>query len=62
MSFVDSVPYLTEQRLYDIIDECEEQQNYSKLIRSLGEVYSNIESLAKSFLQEDESPTKKTGI
>uniref|UniRef100_A0A1Y1KR63 Ubiquitin-protein ligase E3A n=2 Tax=Photinus pyralis TaxID=7054 RepID=A0A1Y1KR63_PHOPY len=53
-----SVSYLTEERLYEIIDECEETQNYSKLIHTLGEVYSNIESLSNSFLQtEVSSPT-----
>lgn len=45
------MPYLTEDLLYEIIDECEEHNCYSRLIRTLGEVYSNIDSLAKSFLQ-----------
>lgn len=55
--------YLTEQILYDIIDECEETKSFSKLIRTLGEVFSNIECLACSFLQTSppDSPiTKKT--
>lgn len=43
--------------MYEIIDFCEEQKNYSHLIRTLGAVYSSIESLAQSFLQvEDSSP------
>ncbi|KAK4883149.1 hypothetical protein RN001_006468 [Aquatica leii] len=45
-----SVSYLTEERLYEIIDDCEEQQNYSNLIRTLGEVFSSIDSLSNSFL------------
>ncbi|KAK9871311.1 hypothetical protein WA026_011579 [Henosepilachna vigintioctopunctata] len=45
--------YLTEQILYDIIDECEASDSYSKLIRTLGEVFSNIECLACSFLQTE---------
>ncbi|KAF5287693.1 hypothetical protein FQA39_LY15793 [Lamprigera yunnana] len=48
-----SISYLTEERLYEIIDECEEQQNYSKLIRTIGEVYSSIDSLSISFVQSE---------
>lgn len=48
---------LTEELLYEIIDECEEHNNYSRLIRTLGEVYSDVDSLSKSFLMsEDSSP------
>lgn len=46
----DSIPYLTEELLYEIIDECEEHNNYSRLIRTLGEVYSDMDSLSRSFL------------
>lgn len=49
----ESVPYLTEELLYEIIDECEEHNCYSRLIRTLGEVYSSIESLSKSFLESN---------
>lgn len=52
-NFLDDIPYLTEDLLYEIIDECEEKDRYSKLIRTLGEVYSSIGSLAKSFPQTD---------
>ncbi|KAF5298616.1 hypothetical protein FQR65_LT09712 [Abscondita terminalis] len=48
-----TVSYLTEERLYEIMDECEEQQNYSRLIRTLGEVFSSIDSLSQSFLQTE---------
>lgn len=48
-----TVPYLTEERLYEIIDNCEEKQCYSPLIRMLGEVYSDMTSLSRSFLQND---------
>lgn len=51
----DSIPYLTEELLYEIIDECEEQNNYSRLIRTLGEVYSDMDSLSRSFLVDDTS-------
>ncbi|KAJ8914588.1 hypothetical protein NQ315_017293 [Exocentrus adspersus] len=45
--------FLTEQSLYDIIDECESNDSYSPLIRTLGEVFSSIENLSKSFLQTE---------
>lgn len=52
----ESVPYLTEDILYEIIDECEEHNCFSRLIRTLGEVYSSIESLSRSFLEDVSSP------
>lgn len=54
--------FLTEQALYDIIDECEANETYSPLIRTLGEIFSSIENLAKSFVQEPFSPTTTPGI
>ncbi|CAG9769498.1 unnamed protein product [Ceutorhynchus assimilis] len=48
--------FLTEQSLYDIIDECETNDCYSPLIRTLGEIFSSIENLAKSFAQEPFTP------
>lgn len=47
----EAIPYLTEDSLYEIISECESSENYSKLIRTLGEVFSSIESLVRSFRQ-----------
>lgn len=56
--FLAPVPtFLTEQALYDIIDECESNDSYSPLIRTLGEIFSSIENLSKSFLQEASTPT-----
>lgn len=53
--------FLTEQSLYDIIDECETNDSYSPLIRTLGEVFSSIENLSRSFVQtEVSSPTEVT--
>lgn len=60
--------YLTEQILYDIIEECEANDSYSKLIKTLGKVFCNIDCLACSFLQtetpdiEEKSFDKDTGI
>lgn len=55
LTFLEVVHYLTEERMYEIIDDCEEQKNYSKLIHTLGEVFSNVESLSRSFLQVETS-------
>ncbi|KAJ8931749.1 hypothetical protein NQ314_015281 [Rhamnusium bicolor] len=53
--------FLTEQLLYDIIDECETNESYSPLIRTLGEIFSSIENLSRSFVQtEVSSPTEVT--
>ncbi|KAK6637179.1 hypothetical protein RUM44_007593 [Polyplax serrata] len=50
-------PFLTEQKLLNIIKTCEVEDSYCQLIRAIGEVYSNPESLAQSFLRtEPESP------
>ncbi|XP_074032271.1 ubiquitin protein ligase E3A isoform X2 [Leptinotarsa decemlineata] len=50
--------FLTEQSLYDIIDLCEANDSYSPLIRTLGEIFSSIENLSKSFAQDLSSPTE----
>lgn len=49
---------MTEQSLYELIDECEANNLYLPLIRTLGEVFSNIESLSRSF-QETCTPTEQ---
>ncbi|KAG5888353.1 hypothetical protein JTB14_020753 [Gonioctena quinquepunctata] len=51
---------LTEQSLYDIIDACEASDSYSPLIRALGEIFSSIENLSKSFAQEPITPTESS--
>ncbi|CAL1263837.1 unnamed protein product [Larinioides sclopetarius] len=43
------VLYLDEHRLLEIIEKCKEEQNFSLLIRTLGQVFSSEESLKKSF-------------
>ncbi|CAH1114233.1 unnamed protein product [Psylliodes chrysocephalus] len=52
--------FLTEQALYDVIDDCEANNSYSPLIRTLGEIFSSIENLSKSFPQEAITPTNAT--
>lgn len=46
--------------LYDIIDECEKTECYLSLIRKLGEVFSSIENLSRSFQQTEENPSETT--
>lgn len=49
--------FLNEEKLVDVIKVCEEEGSYRHLIRALGEVYSNPESLSQSFLRaQPESP------
>ncbi|XP_076347770.1 ubiquitin-protein ligase E3A-like [Tachypleus tridentatus] len=45
--------FLSEKILLEIISKCQEEKSYSVLIRTLGEVFSNKESLVKSFLREE---------
>lgn len=57
--FVSEKPlsFLNEEKLVDIIKLCQEEGSYRHLIRALGEVYSNPESLSQSFLRtQPESP------
>lgn len=54
--------YLTEQSLFDIIDECETSESYSPLIRTLGEIFSSIENLSKSFPQDRNSSSSTPNI
>ena len=53
------VPYLTEERLSTVIADCEEKGNWSQLIRLIGSVYNNAESLLLSFRPAAESPSKE---
>ncbi|KAJ8984869.1 hypothetical protein NQ317_002708 [Molorchus minor] len=61
----NSVPvptYLTEQSLYEIIDECETNESYSPLIRTLGEIFSSIENLSRSFFTDGGQHTDRCNI
>uniref|UniRef100_T1IQC0 Ubiquitin-protein ligase E3A n=1 Tax=Strigamia maritima TaxID=126957 RepID=T1IQC0_STRMM len=44
--------YLTEAKLIEIINTCVASNNYSLLIRTLGEVYSKSEYLNRSFIKQ----------
>ncbi|KAK1876452.1 Ubiquitin-protein ligase E3A [Dissostichus eleginoides] len=43
------VNYLTEEKVYEILDICGEQEDYSPLIRVIGRVFSSAEGLVQSF-------------
>ena len=52
------MPYLTEAKLLDIINQCKSDGSYSLLIRTLGEVFSSAEALSRSFqkTEKNDSP------
>ncbi|KAM9828868.1 ubiquitin-protein ligase E3A-like [Syngnathus typhle] len=43
------VNYLTEEKVYEILDICGENEDYSPLIRVIGRVFSSAEVLVQSF-------------
>lgn len=43
------VTYLTEEKVYEILDICGEKEDYSPLIRVIGRVFSSAEGLVQSF-------------
>lgn len=43
------VAYLTEEKVYEILDICGEKEDYSPLIRVIGRVFSSAEGLVQSF-------------
>ncbi|XP_046395665.1 ubiquitin-protein ligase E3A isoform X1 [Ischnura elegans] len=47
------IPFITEEKLLEILETCKRESSYSLLIRTLGEVYSSTDSLNKSFIKKD---------
>uniref|UniRef100_A0AAY4DJN4 Ubiquitin-protein ligase E3A n=1 Tax=Denticeps clupeoides TaxID=299321 RepID=A0AAY4DJN4_9TELE len=43
------VKYLTEEKVYEILESCGEKEDYSPLIRVIGRVFSSAEGLVQSF-------------
>ncbi|XP_035265268.1 ubiquitin-protein ligase E3A isoform X1 [Anguilla anguilla] len=41
--------YLTEEKVYEILDICREKEDYSPLIRVIGRIFSSAEGLVQSF-------------
>ncbi|KAM4738835.1 ubiquitin-protein ligase E3A [Anableps anableps] len=52
------VHYLTEHTVCRILSVCEEEGNYSALVRVIGRIFSNAEALMKSFQKEESGATK----
>ena len=54
------VPYLNETRLHNIIEECKIEGSWSRLIRTIGSVFNNPDSMLLSFRKSsDSSPSKE---
>lgn len=51
--FCSDVHYLTENTVCKILSFCEEEGDYSALIRIIGRVFSNAEALMKSFRKDE---------
>jgi ubiquitin-protein ligase E3 A len=47
---------LTEEKLLEVLECCKREESYSKLIRTIGAVFSSMESLMISFLKKPDSP------
>lgn len=45
----DEQSFIDEERLNELLDECQRAGNYSPLIRNLGKYFSSRESMARSF-------------
>ncbi|KAM8872837.1 ubiquitin-protein ligase E3A-like isoform 2-T2 [Synchiropus picturatus] len=52
------VVYLTEEKVYEILESCGEKEDYSPLIRVIGRVFSSAEGLVQSF-RRTKSHTKE---
>ncbi|ESO89420.1 hypothetical protein LOTGIDRAFT_218813 [Lottia gigantea] len=49
---VSKVTYLTEEKVYSIIDDCKAQDDWSKLIHTIGSVFNSPDSLILSFRKD----------
>lgn len=49
LSVHPDINYLTEEKVYEILDMCGEKEDYSPLIRVIGRVFSSAEGLVQSF-------------
>ena len=60
VSVKKEVPYLDETRLHNIIEECKIEGSWSRLIRTIGSVFNNPDSMLLSFRKSsDSSPSKE---
>lgn len=54
-SSAEEILYLTEEKLIEIVSECKESNNYSKLIKTIGQVFYRPDSMNQSFRKETPS-------
>uniref|UniRef100_A0A3Q1B6R8 Ubiquitin-protein ligase E3A n=1 Tax=Amphiprion ocellaris TaxID=80972 RepID=A0A3Q1B6R8_AMPOC len=54
------VHYLTENNICMILNFCEEEGDYSALVRVIGRVFSNAEALMKSFKKDEPNATENS--
>ncbi|XP_068175599.1 ubiquitin-protein ligase E3A [Antennarius striatus] len=52
------VHYLTENTVYMILTSCEEEGDYSALIRTVGRIFSNVDALMQSFRKDEPKTTE----
>ncbi|XP_061593598.1 ubiquitin-protein ligase E3A-like [Cololabis saira] len=52
------VHYLTEHTVCQIVSVCEDQGDYSPLVRVIGRIFSNADALMKSFRKDEEGAGK----
>ena len=53
---------LTEEKLQEIINECEKSSSWSLLIKTIGSAFRDPDVLVKSFLKKPETPVSKEEI
>ncbi|XP_061189216.1 ubiquitin-protein ligase E3A-like [Saccostrea echinata] len=52
-SAAETINYLTEEKVLKLIKDCEEENNWSKLIRVIGATFNNADSLIMSFRRKE---------
>lgn len=54
-SAAETIKYLTEEKVLELIKSCKEENSWSKLIRVIGATFNNADSLIMSFRKKDHS-------
>ena len=56
------MPYLDEAKLHIIIEDCKKEGSWSKLIRTIGSVFNNPDSMVLSFRKGSDSSSSKEEV
>lgn len=56
---LETLPYMDEQLLNQLIDHCKKNNTFAPLIRNLGRYFSSCEYLVRSFQKRHTTPTKQ---